>query len=165
MSRNFIHFDYTNYEFSSPELVKGRTIVLRHVLEHIPDPKHFLKKIISYKPNFLYIAVPNFDRPERKVFGPYDLLLGLPFHLWHFDKKSLFHIFNNLPDTKVIAWGHDTIPTIAINFALFLNAKKCPKIIVTILTAPFMAYGLLMPLNLFFPNNVIWLIVKIKNDE
>jgi 2-polyprenyl-3-methyl-5-hydroxy-6-metoxy-1,4-benzoquinol methylase len=62
-------------------------ICMFDVLEHLEDPQKMLHKIkSSMNPNsLLYIQVPN-------VLGikfPYNHSLGLPYHLWQFNPKSL----------------------------------------------------------------------------
>lgn len=62
------------------------------VLEHFARPVEMLEKVKSLlnEDGLLYIQVPN-------VIGfkiPFNHGLGLPYHLWQFDRKSLFHLLN-----------------------------------------------------------------------
>ncbi len=66
---------------------KFSLISLFDVLEHFEHPQEMLMKIkkLMHKDSLLYVQVPN-------VLGlkyPYKHSLGLPFHLWQFDPRSL----------------------------------------------------------------------------
>ncbi|HJO62794.1 MAG TPA: methyltransferase domain-containing protein [Desulfobacterales bacterium] len=70
---------------------KYNAIVSCDVLEHCLDPMAFMeacKKLLLPK-GLLYVQVPN-------VIGirvPYGYSLGLPYHIWHYNPKSLKYLF------------------------------------------------------------------------
>lgn len=80
--------------------VKFDVIILRHVLEHCPDPKkliNLLKKKLN-KNGIIYIEVPNHDLDTNfylKIFKSNYLQLGLPHHINHFNVNSLSKILSN----------------------------------------------------------------------
>ena len=155
----YAHFDFKKNQIDLPEHVKARVVVLRHVLEHIEDPLMFLQKFIDNKADFFYIAVPNFDRFERILFRQYDLLLGLPYHLWHFNKTSLKNLLGGL-GLEIMKIGYDTIPTVWHNIDLFLRTKKYPKFLISFIEFPPIKTPLWLTLNILSPNNVIWVVAK-----
>lgn len=67
------------------------SICYHHVLEHVYDPYKELQEVMrTLKPGgHLYIAVPNIDSLEAKVFGEYWNPLQLPIHLYHFSPITL----------------------------------------------------------------------------
>ena len=61
------------------------------VLEHIPEPKQFLKNIkkLLKKDGLLVIQSPNIESIMAKITGVQWNWLLLPNHLWHFTPKTL----------------------------------------------------------------------------
>jgi 2-polyprenyl-3-methyl-5-hydroxy-6-metoxy-1,4-benzoquinol methylase len=66
------------------------------LLEHVYQPREFLAKIHSWlKPGGIYfVALPNIDSWEARIFGTYWYGLELPRHLTHFSLRSLRHVMN-----------------------------------------------------------------------
>lgn len=66
-------------------------VVMNHSLEHFLQPKAALKLAYeSLVPNGkLVVAVPNFDSPLARYFGPFWKGLDVPRHLFHFNPPSL----------------------------------------------------------------------------
>jgi SAM-dependent methyltransferase len=66
-------------------------ITLWHVLEHIPNLRETLKDLVGkLKPGgYLFIAVPNKNSHDAKVFGDYWAGYDVPRHLWHFSQDNI----------------------------------------------------------------------------
>jgi 2-polyprenyl-3-methyl-5-hydroxy-6-metoxy-1,4-benzoquinol methylase len=66
-------------------------IVLRHVLEHLPEPVAILTDLAGrLRPGgLLMISVPNAASTQAEAFGPYWLGYDMPRHLWHFTAETL----------------------------------------------------------------------------
>lgn len=158
----YIHFDYERMEIDDQRLVNGRTIVLRHVLEHIEKPAEFLKGLIHQNAKFFYIVVPNVASFERKIFGQYDCMWCLPQHLWHYDIHSLGRLFELL-GLKLVSFGYEMTPTIAWHIRRYMIIKKFPRFMIMILDCRWFSLGLSLLLNIFFRNNVLWALVESEN--
>jgi 2-polyprenyl-3-methyl-5-hydroxy-6-metoxy-1,4-benzoquinol methylase len=66
-------------------------IVLRHVLEHVPQPRELVEQLggrLSPSGRIL-ISVPNVLSRQAYTFGPWWLGYELPRHLWHFSLVTL----------------------------------------------------------------------------
>lgn len=84
----------TNKYFDSKSKVKGDALILRHVLEHIPNPIEFLTNLKhdNNHRGIIYIEVPCFDWIlENKTF--YDI--GYE-HVNYFRKEDFKNIFENI---------------------------------------------------------------------
>ena len=68
------------------------------MLEHLPDYKQQLNKFKTLlKPSGrLFIAVPNFRSYDAAYFQQYWAAYDVPRHLWHFSRKSMVSIFDEL---------------------------------------------------------------------
>jgi SAM-dependent methyltransferase len=66
-------------------------VLLRHTLEHVPDPLVFLEEVrrILVPGGWLLGAVPNFSSLKRRLDGLDWLFLSLPHHRFHFTPKTL----------------------------------------------------------------------------
>jgi SAM-dependent methyltransferase len=66
-------------------------ILLRHVLEHVHDPISFLQALARRltRRGILYIEVPNLESAYLRYFGVRTNAYSVPYHLWHFDVRSL----------------------------------------------------------------------------
>lgn len=67
------------------------SVVLWHVLEHLPDPRETLLEIrrIMRRGARLAVAVPNFSSIQSRWAGPAWFHLDLPRHLYHFPRHGL----------------------------------------------------------------------------
>ncbi len=95
------------YEGDDPDIVKGRfspsigmtgeAIILRHVLEHIPDPMSFLASITDANggKGFIYIEVPCLDW-IREHSAWFDLFYE---HVNYFRLLDFFRMFNKVIDS------------------------------------------------------------------
>lgn len=70
------------------------TIMLWHVLEHIPQLNKSLKKYynLMMDDGQLIIAVPNYKSPDANLFKEFWAAYDTPRHLYHFDKKSMKNV-------------------------------------------------------------------------
>jgi len=151
--------NYETLEIENTEYIQGRAVILRHVLEHIKDPQRFLETFLARGASYFYIAVPNASASERKTFGRYAYLWGIPFHLWHFDEHSLSVLLEK-NGLKIIKTGYDTVPTVLPNVYHYLRMKNYPLWLRNIFTPNAATYALSVPLNIFFPRNVVWMVAK-----
>ncbi len=157
----FQHFNYEPLCMDAPQDIRNRVVILRHVLEHIKDPRIFLSFFISHQASHFYIVVPNASCLERKVFRQYDSFWFPPYHLWHFNKNSLKTLLEGI-GIKITTMGFDTIPTILPHIYYLMKVKRYPELIREWLKPTGAKIALTMPLNLFFPNNVLWAIAQTK---
>ena len=89
-------FDTNHIESIKPQ--SQSVITLWHVLEHLPDYKRQLIKLKTLlKPSGrLFIAVPNFRSYDAAYFRQHWAAYDVPRHLWHFSKKAMVSIFDEL---------------------------------------------------------------------
>lgn len=68
-----------------------------HVLEHVPDLHETLLTLKSLlaKNGTIFIAVPNYQSPDSKVYNAYWAGLDVPRHVWHFSKESMKKLMEN----------------------------------------------------------------------
>ncbi len=156
-------FNYETIEIQDPHIIKNKVVILRHVLEHIKNPHQFLQKFILNGASHFYIVVPNADSLEMKIFRQYAVLWAVPHHLWHFGRDSLKTLLTQL-GLEIVILGYDTIPTIMFNIRQYFLSKKSLRLLNKILPQDSISYILSMPLNLFFPNNVVWVIAKVNKN-
>ncbi|MFN8887324.1 MAG: class I SAM-dependent methyltransferase [Cyclobacteriaceae bacterium] len=71
-------------------------ITLWHVLEHVHELDATVEKIKSLlKENgTIFIAVPNHESPDAKVYQSHWAAYDVPRHLWHFSKTTMQHLMN-----------------------------------------------------------------------
>ena len=69
------------------------TVMMWHVLEHIPNLDSSIKAISNSIKNkgSLVIAVPNIDSFDSKLYKEYWAALDVPRHLYHFNHESLIN--------------------------------------------------------------------------
>ena len=158
-----VKLNYTTLEIDSPNIVKNRVIILRHVLEHIQNPDQFLKKFIDLKASYFYIALPNVSCLEKLFFRKSHSFWFVPYHLWFFNQKSLRILLERL-GCEVIVFGYDTIPMIQLHILSHPIIKKCPQFIMKILGTQVIQLFLSF-LNIFLPNNVLWIVAKTQSKK
>jgi len=69
-------------------------IIMRHTLEHVPDPLVVVKRAFrALRPGGrCFILVPNLASMEARIFGSRWYDLDLPRHLYHFTPATLTHL-------------------------------------------------------------------------
>ncbi len=69
-------------------------VVLSQVLEHVLEPKEVLIKIrkILEPGGKLFVSVPNLNSRWRMIFKKYWINWYMPFHIFHFTKRSILNI-------------------------------------------------------------------------
>lgn len=73
---------------------KFNVVTLWHVLEHV----HNLSSLIGQLKNLLvtdgtlFIAVPNYEAEDAKIYQEYWAGYDVPRHLWHFSKRTMTHL-------------------------------------------------------------------------
>jgi 2-polyprenyl-3-methyl-5-hydroxy-6-metoxy-1,4-benzoquinol methylase len=89
--RKGLHVEQADLENLDPPLGRFRTIVLSHVLEHLADPISVLKRVSRGLADggVIVICVPNIDSPIRRIFGANWHGWDPPFHLVHYNERSL----------------------------------------------------------------------------
>ena len=77
-------------ELGLPE-ASWEAVLIRHTLEHIPEPIEFLREIrrILIPGGVLLGAVPNFGSLKRRLDGLEWLFLTLPLHRFHYTPQTL----------------------------------------------------------------------------
>ena len=75
--------------------VKYNTITLWHVLEHLPDLKGDVEKMVSLLETngTLFIAVPNYRSFDATYYKEFWAAYDVPRHLWHFSKEAIGKLF------------------------------------------------------------------------
>lgn len=84
------------------------SVVLSHVLEHVCDPVDVLRRCLEgLKPGGrLIVQVPNMDSPARRLFGRHWHGWDVPYHLWHFNAKTISKAFSAAGQLDVSIFGH-----------------------------------------------------------
>lgn len=69
-------------------------VTLFHVLEHVPDPFRFLRRVraLLERPGHLIVQVPNRASWQARWFGPRWYGLDCPRHICNFTEYSLLHL-------------------------------------------------------------------------
>jgi len=75
-----------------------QAITLWHVLEHLEDPRESLQKFKTKLAGggCLFIAVPNHESFDARVYGGNWAALDLPLHFYHFKKSNIKDLANRL---------------------------------------------------------------------
>lgn len=99
-------------------------IILAHVLEHFHDPIIALEicKSLLNDAGKIYIAVPNINSWDAKVFGRYWIGLDVPRHTTHFSDASLFEILSKFGFE--IEWSRPAMFATSISESLILMLPK-----------------------------------------
>lgn len=66
-------------------------ITMWHVLEHVYDPIDTIKKLkdLMESDGRLIIALPNYQSPDARYYGPHWAGYDVPRHLYHFSKEAV----------------------------------------------------------------------------
>ena len=155
--------DFDRCEIRGLNRFPSSTVILRHVLEHVRNPKMFLEKLIQYGASYFYIVVPNTACLERRVLGQYWAFWDPPRHLWHFNHKSLGFLLDTL-NLTVLRKGFDTIPNIIPSFYRYLRLRGFSPRLYDLFSPKGLISSVSTPLNLLLPKNVAWLLVSVKNQ-
>jgi len=154
-------FDYSRNCINGFKNVDNGTVILRHVLEHTTDPVKFINSLISYGVRSFYIVVPNHCCLEAKLFGQYYYFLDPPLHLSFFNELTLGNLLKCCR-LETVNSGFDTIPNVISSIYRYLSMKNFPRGFCELLKPQSVINSLSAPLNLLLPNNVIWLLAKLK---
>jgi SAM-dependent methyltransferase len=101
-----------------------------HSLEHVYAPREVLLKFFEWlKPEgILYIAVPNIDAWEARLFGAYWYALEAPRHLSYFSKRSLEAMVTAAGFTRVrICTPASSYIEPSLTHVLVAVAERCGK--------------------------------------
>lgn len=105
-------------------------VILRHVLEHLPDPDEELKEIrrILKDNGLIYLVIPNADTLERNVFKEYWFPYEVPRHLFLFSVRTITELLRR-NKFKVLSLKHSIVPNNWIlSLHLYLKEKNYQKI-------------------------------------
>ena len=160
----YLHFDYETLIIDKPELIMGKTVILRHVLEHIRDPKKLIQRFIEWGASYIYILVPNSSCLLRKIFGKYETMWGLPYHIWHFNKKSL-KTFCGTRGLNIINDGYETIPAFLYSLNRYLEAKQASGLLRKLFKPSTYKLILSLPLDVLSLWNVIYLLCEVRTID
>jgi 2-polyprenyl-3-methyl-5-hydroxy-6-metoxy-1,4-benzoquinol methylase len=87
-------------------------ITLWHVLEHIDNLNEKLSELKSFlkEDGIIFIAVPNHESLDAKIYTSYWAGYDVPRHLWHFSQENIKRLFTShqLHLTKVIPMKQDS---------------------------------------------------------
>lgn len=155
----YYEIDYENIKIKNYQPVEKTTAILRHVLEHIRNPRNFLEYLMESKVESFYIVVPNMSNSKTKLFGKYYSHWAAPIHLWHFDQITLSTFFKSL-NLKVLGMGFDTIPTIVPSLYDYIRINRYPESIYKWFEPKGAIATLSLPLDWLMPSNVLWFLVK-----
>lgn len=110
-------------------------IIMKQVLEHIPNPNTVLSETyrILKTDGILYVEVPNFYCPEANLFGKYWYNLEVPRHLYQYSVSSLLNLLQKHNFEPIILLGNSGCmifksPLAVVNsFKFFLDSIKVFK--------------------------------------
>jgi SAM-dependent methyltransferase len=154
-------FLFKNYEeFTSDHHYRNYfdIIILRHVLEHTTNPNQFLQDLSVFlsKNGKFIIEVPNFDSPLRKFFGVNYNHLSVPYHQYHFSKKSIKNVLSTFEIIKIV---NANVPVLIQSIFNVFDIKISD---LGIFTAA--GYPLQLLLNIFFADSTA-MIVLVKPQK
>jgi SAM-dependent methyltransferase len=83
-----------------------QTVVIWHVLEHLPNPLEALQEIhrLLRPGGWLSVAVPNFGGAQARASGADWFHLDLPRHFWHFEPSALQGLLER-SGFRVVRWA------------------------------------------------------------
>jgi hypothetical protein len=137
----------------------NRTVILRHLLEHVRAPREFLRALTAYGCNEFYVVVPNHRCRQARFFKPYYAFIDPPLHLWFFSMETLTRLFENLGFERTDA-GYDTIPGIVSSIYRYGMIHHWPKGFCRLIRPESPLNSLSVISDLLVPNNVIWAYFK-----
>ena len=82
---------------------------LWHSLDHMRDPQSVIAKareVLSERV-FLFLAVPDFDGIQAKIFKSRWLHLDVPRHLYHFTEASIHEMLRRMEFVPVAHWHQE----------------------------------------------------------
>lgn len=116
--------DFSSIPFKDEEF---DVVYLMQVFEHLKEPHIFLNELsrILKRGGVLYIAVPNADSFWRRKFGE-NWVSGwfTPFHLYHYNSKSLSTLAEQHGFEVVKNWSNTPVMWFRLNLKAFLYAKE-----------------------------------------
>jgi SAM-dependent methyltransferase len=133
-------------------------VILDNVLEHVPDPVVFMKKVLSVlKPGgYIFGTTPNFRSIDRFVFQRYWGGFHMPRHIYVFSANNLKQFMINLgiPSIKYPVTANAADWAVSVQNFLRRSKKKQRKYkrapyfpIVALLLAPVAFFSSLFNLN------------------
>jgi SAM-dependent methyltransferase len=116
-----------DYSDEPPLALEGRRydlVLLRHVLEHNHDPARLIAQIGRRltPTGQLYVEVPNLDSWFVKRLGAHINTFALPYHLFHFNARSLRSLVEAAGLTCTI--GDSEMPLVGTSLAMLLRRRK-----------------------------------------
>jgi 2-polyprenyl-3-methyl-5-hydroxy-6-metoxy-1,4-benzoquinol methylase len=149
------------------------TVILFHVIEHLPSPKNTLQKIFHIlKPGGrVFLACPNADSYLSKFFGEYWAGWHLPFHFYHFTPQTMSKLIG-LTDFEIVKLKART-PDLVLHKSLlaFLRSKrkdaKWDKYLPLMRSFYFRLLTMLLfrPLDMLLPGKGEFLQVELRKPE
>jgi SAM-dependent methyltransferase len=104
-------------------------VSLWHVLEHLADPDRTLRDCARWLRDggLLLVAVPNLDSWQARLFRGAWFHLDPPFHLFHFDPRSLARVLDDagfeVLETRHLSWHYNPYGVVQS----LLNALGFPR--------------------------------------
>lgn len=102
-------------------------VYLTQVFEHLRNPHGFMNELARVlKPNgTLYLAVPNSRSLWRRVFGQ-NWVSGwfAPFHLFHYDRRSLSVLANQHGFDTMASWSRTPEPWFRLNLKAWMHPHE-----------------------------------------
>lgn len=100
-------------------------IYLMQVFEHLRDPHQFMAELarILRPGGSLYLALPNAASIWRRVFG-FNWVSGwfAPFHLFHYDRRTLAHLASKHHLRVVESWSRTPVSWFRLNLKAWVHA-------------------------------------------
>ena len=128
----------SNYSIIDAKNDKCNIVTMWHSLEHVHDIDgafNFIDSILE-KEGILFIAVPNIDAIEMKIFGSSWIAFDAPRHLHHFSEDSIHKILsrNNFKILTIHTLLQDTV----FNTYSSFTGNKILAFLISLLLLPFL---------------------------
>ncbi len=133
-------------------------IIMRHVLEHLPDPVSVFNKLAELLRNggFVFIDTPNYASLDRLLLGKYWSGYDTPRHLYIYSPSNMRKLLKDSP-FNVTGIQHSIVPNQWVeSFKLYFNSKNRMT-----LAKFFSIYNILL-LALFAPINILQSILSVS---